>query len=644
MKLLFALICWLCLLSPVFAAPNAIIVILLPGTSLQDWQNADAPALHRLLRTGAVAVMNTRTAHQAGKTETETLQAALLTLGTGSRAAGTASAPGFVPATGACAALWERRTGQKPPPGVSVCLDWPAVAAANRNLGYDLQIGNFADTLAAHGVVIATGGGPNSDWLTVNSHGYVRRVSRLQANPNECLIWDAGSDIPAADAVIAGAAGQIAACHGRLVVLSPTASSQNRSLAPMLVWGPGIPAGLLLSPSTRRPGLVTNTDVAPAIAAYFGIPRSEFRAVPFGFAWSALPAPDGITQIAALNTEAVRQASAQRLLPYLAVFLGVWIVGVTVLSTRFAVPRLFCLVPAAALFAALFAGSSLSFGLFSLVTLALLLGAERLVGPKRGFAFAAGAIVLTLCVDMATENSLMHYGLLGYSALEGARYYGLGNEAMGLLLGAALGMFYGFRQPTRLGRYALIAFMLGIVVLLGSVGAKAGGVLVSLAVFGTFLQAGSGRRWTPKSFAFLAAAALVGIAAAALGDAFLSVGHRSHLGEAVQRIMADGPGEGWDIVRRKLAVESRLAYHSAWAALLWPALGSTILLWKYSPAADREAKALRSAGIVGVISSLLLNDAGVVAAAIFTTLLWTVAMTQKSLPLLDISKTGRPTA
>ena len=644
MKMLFALICWLCLLSPAFAAPGAIVVILLPGTSLQDWQNADAPALHRLLQTGTVGVMNTRTAHEAGKTEPETLQAALLTLGAGSRAAGSASAKGFVPAIGEAAALFERRTGQKPSPSVSVCLDWPAVAAANRNLGYDLQLGSFADTLAAHGVAVAAGGGLNSDWLAVNSRGVVQRVSQLTAKPNECLVWDAGSDIPAADAVIAGAAGQIAACHGRLVVLSSTAGGQNKSLAPMLVWGPGIPAGLLLSPSTRRPGLVTNTDVAPAIAAYFGIPRSEFRAAPFGFTWTAFPAPEAVTQIAALNTEAVQQSSAQRLLPYLAVLLGVWIVGVTVLSTRFAPPRLLCLVPAAALFAALFAGSALSFGLLGLAMIVLLLGAERMVGPERGFAFAGGAIVLALCVDMVTGNTLMHRGLLGYSALEGARYYGLGNEAMGLLLGAALGMVHGFRQPTRAGRYALIAFMLGITVLLGSVGAKAGGVLVSLAVFGTFLQVGSGRRWTPKSSALLAAAALMGIAAAALGDAFLSSGHRSHLGEAVQRIMAGGLGEGWDIVRRKIAVETRLAYHSAWAALLWPALGSTILLWKYSPAADKEERALRSAGIVGVVSCLFLNDAGVVAAAIFTALLWIVAMTQKSLPVLDLSRTGRPNA
>ena len=112
MKTLIALVCWLCLLLPVSASPNAVVVVLLPGTSLREWQDADAPTLHRLLQTGAASVMNTRTAHRAGKTEPETPQAALLTLAAGSRAAGTASAISFVPAFGASAAFFERRTGK----------------------------------------------------------------------------------------------------------------------------------------------------------------------------------------------------------------------------------------------------------------------------------------------------------------------------------------------------------------------------------------------------------------------------------------------------------------------------------------------------------------------------------------------------
>ena len=637
---LIALVCWLCLLSPVTASPNALIVVLLPGTSLQDWQDADAPALHRLLETGAVAVLNTRTAHQVGKTETEPLHAALLTLGAGSRAAGTASAGGFVPAVGATAALFERRTGQKPSPGVSVCLEWPALVAVNRDLGYDLQLGTLADTLTARGISITAGGGPNSNWLAVGSLGIVQRSPRLAAKPGECLIWDAGSDVHAANAVIADAAGQIAALHGRLLVLSPAVSGRNRALAPVLVWGPGVPTGLLVSASTRRSGLTANTDFAPTVASYFGVPRTKLKSLPFGFAWSAIPAPDAARQAAALSAEAVRQSAAQRILPYLAAIVGFWILAVTARVSRPAdLPRIVCLVPAAALVAALFAASLFAFGFLALTLLAIAAAVMR-GAANRVLVLVCAAVVLALCCDMVTGNHLMHRGLLGYSALEGARYYGLGNEAMGLLLGAALITVHGFWRPGQTARYGLAAVMAGIVLLLGSVGAKAGGVLVSLAIFGTFFHAVSGRRWTPKAYALLVGAVCFGIAAAALGDAFIRPGSGSHLGEAVRRIAAGGVGEGGDIVRRKLAVEGRLAYHSAWAALLWPAFGCCLWLWKRSPSADTEENALRSAGTVGIVSTLLLNDAGVVAAAIFTGLLWTAAVTQKSPPVLGVPRTG----
>ncbi len=650
MKLFFALLCLLSAL-PAFAAPPAVVVILLPGSSLRDWQSADAPALHRLMQTGSVAVMNTRTAHQAGKTDLETPQAALLTLGAGARAAGTAAPSGFLPASSlvpgtrvSAAALFERRTGQKwigqkPPSGRSVCLDWPAVVAANRSVGYDLQLGSLGDTLAAHGVSIASGGGPDADWIAVNSSGTVQHVTRLWARPGLCLIWDAGPSIQAADSTLADAAAQVAALGGRLVVLAlPPGNSRERQLAPVLVWGPGVPAGLLRSPSTRRPGLVTNTDFAPSVAAAFGIPRSAFPVLPFGFAWTETAANQAVPQAEALNAEALRQSAGMRLLPYLALVLGACTLLVTGLASRVPAPAL--LVPPAALAAALFAVSALSFAVILLGLLAAIGTLSRFGGAGRILPFGSAALVLVLCADMVTGNTLMHRGLLGYSALEGARYYGLGNEAMGLLLGAALITAHDLWRPQKRARFVLAGGMLGITLLLGSAGAKAGGVLVSLAVFGSFLFTISGRRWTPKTIIVLAVLLVTGMTAAALGDIFLHRSSPSHIGEAVQRITAGGLGEAGDIVRRKLAIEGRLAYRSAWAALLWLGVTATGWLWR-RPAADRRDAAFRTASAVGVASCLLFNDAGVVAAAIMVTLIWSAALQKKSLPVLDASSTGR---
>ncbi len=645
---LFAALCLLCTF-PCPAAPPAVVVVLLPPATLQSWRNADAPVLHRLMRTGALGVMNTRTAHQAGHQEQETVQGVLLTLAAGARAAGPsparflfASLP--APGTGvSAAALFGRRPGATVQPGRSVCLDWPAVLAANQALGYDLRLGSLADTLAAHGASLVSGGGPDADWLAAGGDGTVRHIPALSAEPGRCLIWDAGPDMISADKALSTAAVQTAALQGRMVVLSPPAGGiAGRQLAPVLVWGPGIPAGLLHSPSTRRPGLVTDTDFAPSVAALFGLSRTQFRSEPFGFAWSPAPAMDAVGACNQINREAVRQAQGMHLLPYAAAGLGLWILCVTLLTARHTVPVTAIYVPPAVLISALFAVSAQSFGLISVGLVALLAVAGRFGGCGRLLTPLTVFLTLTVCADALTGDTLMHRGLLGYSALEGARYYGVGNEAMGLLIGAALVAAARLWQPNKPLRLVLIGAMAGIVILLATAGAKAGGVAVSLAVFGTFLLAVTGRRRTAKTLLLLAAAVLAGMAVAALGDASLHVTTRSHIGEAVRRIAAGGSGEAWDIVRRKLAVEGRLAYHSAWAVLLWLGLLSVARIWR-KPAAEKREKAFRAAGFTGVAACLLLNDAGVVAGAVFTALLWSAAMTQaKSLPVLEASKAGRP--
>ena len=207
------LVLLLCLLAaqPAPAAPSApvLIVILLPGTSLTNWQASDAPNLHRLMRTGALAVMNTRTAHRPGQTGQETPASVLLTLGAGSRAASS--------------------------------------RAESVGLGYDLHIGNLADTLSAHGITLTAGGGPDAAAVAGDSAGAVPYAAKLQAIPGRCAFWDAGPSAAAADAVIGNAAVRAAKAAGRLLVLSPYPSAADyaagKRLTPVLLWGQGVPAG-----------------------------------------------------------------------------------------------------------------------------------------------------------------------------------------------------------------------------------------------------------------------------------------------------------------------------------------------------------------------------------------------------------------
>jgi len=638
---------WLAwLVTPALARPGPFVVVLLPGTGLHDWETADAPHLHSLMQTGALALMNTRTARLPNDHARETPESALLTLGAGARAAGVPSS-GFFPLLShfdglplSAGDIYARRTGVAAPPATWVNPDWPLLLHVNQRRGYDLHLGSLADTLATHGIVTLAGGGPDSGPVAAAGDGTVRVTATLSARPGQCLVWDAGGSVAGADKTLGAAQAIVSGSRGRLLVLSPFAGDadykRGHRLTPILMWGPDVPAGLLLSPSTRRLGLVTNTDFAPTVADYFGLGVKDSVARPFGQVMHTTLRRDPIDSVRLLEAQAVAQGNVIGVMPYVALALAAWITFGTLLLRRGRLPRLWPLAPPALLLALLLGTSALTVALWFLLSLSLAvaLAARRGVADALGFLLTATAFCVL--ADMLTGSHLMRRGPLGYSAVEGARYYGVGNEAMGVLLGSLLVLAAhvwgggGWR-----GRIAVGAVLALTCLLLGSswAGAKAGGLLVSLAAFGAFLYTASGRRWSARAVSTLLLLALLGMAGFAALDLAGPPGARSHIGEAVGRIQAGGATEAWGIAARKLSVEGRLAYHSAWAVLLWLGLACLVFLWR-RPRETAAGRALKVAGGTAIAACLALNDAGVVAGALCLVPLWCArAATETEKPL-----------
>ena len=582
------------------AAPKRVVVVLLPGTSLAQWRTSDAPTLHRLMATGALAVMNTRTARLPSDHARETPQSALLTLNAGSRAAA--------------------------PPGADMGSNWPALMRLNRSLGYDVRLGNLTDALTSAGIAVYAGGGPEAALAAASGTGNVQAASASLALG--VTFWDAGPDPAAAESLLSHLAADIQR-GGTLIVLSPYASDADyragRRLTPILVWGLGIAPGLLRSPSTHRAGLVTNTDFAPSVAAEFGLTRDAFPSRPFGQAWTLVPAPNAVDSVTHLEAEAVTQAHSLAILPYVALGLALAVALGTGLALRGPLPALWPLGIAALLAALLIAATPTQ----ALIGSLLLTAAAWLVA-KRSRAQAAllalfGLAAAALCLDMGTGSHWMHRSLLGYSAIEGARYYGIGNEAMGLLVGTLLVLAAQLWSPSRWRQGGIAACLALVCLELGApgAGAKAGGVLVSLLAFGALVGMLRGGRWSVWTVLWLGVGAAALLAGAVGADVLLSHGHaHSHLGEAARRIQTGGWGEAQSIIVRKLAVEARLAWHSAWAAPLW--VGLVCMLWVkrrqgFETSADR---ALLGAGLTAVAACVVLNDAGVVAGALCALPVW----------------------
>ncbi len=640
-----ALLCQMaCPVAAAKAQANApsLIVVLLPGTSLTDWQRADAPALHRLMAQGALAVMNTRTARTGSDQVRESKASAVLTMGSGARAAGSDQwlqfvSPGQVvlPSGVTAAELYRRRMGSAPPAGNWVDTDWPRVLGANAGRGYALHPGSLADGLAAHGVWLRAGGGRFALPVVCDGLGTVQVVDTLMLPPGRpaCVVWDAGADIAAADTVLAQAMQLEAQAGGRVLALSPFASDRDYArgarLTPVVLWGTGEAPGLLFSHSTRRAGLVTDTDFAPEIAAYFG---ATLPALPFGQAWTVRPASHASARVMRLQAGAYRQALGMRVLPVFAALLGLFLLAGTSLAVfrGRGMPAL-ALFPVVSLASLLLSGSVGEWAVWLVVLGVSAALMTRAMGAAQAVTALCLFIVAVMAVDLLCGDPLMRRSLLGYSAVEGARYYGIGNEAMGVLIGAALCLAWrvwpAAKQP--LPRWVIAAGLMGLTALLGlpAFGAKAGSVFVAVPAFGALLWKLSGRRGGGQSVLMLTALAVAAMAGIVLLDRH-SGGGQSHIGQAVARITQGGWREAWDIAARKLGVEVHLLGHSAWAVPLWGGIVGLAVLAKRRRG-DQHLSALLSAGAVAAAASLAFNDAGTVACALCLAVAWsTVASGQ----------------
>ena len=684
------------------APPRVAIVVLLRPATLDDWRSAPAPNLHRLLEVGASTVVNTRAARVPGDRGRESVESAALTLGAGARAAcaardgaftasgapafpgvtlfhGSQAPPGITPFPGAptalgvtsfpntpafpgvtAGALFERRTGVRAGGDALLALNWPRILAANRGAGYRVAPGALGAALRSAGVEVVATPGPVAPLVATDGDGMVTRTtpqSFFAAAPTHRIaaFLDAPEDWRDADQLI-GAAAQYAASVGALLILlSPSVDDREYAsgerLAPMVLVEPSSLSGLLTSRSTRTPGLVAATDFAPAVAAYFDAPLA-----------GAGPSRE-FTRLPEIHSEAVLtsiqrcswdQRQGMKLLPPFAVIAGILIVAVTILQIRGVhVTPAIILLPAVAIYTFAMAESPRDIFLFGVAPIVMLLGLRRQNGLKV-FRWLCMLIWAVAVVHMLAPYGTLKYSLLGYSVIEGARYYGIGNEMMGALAGAVLVAATGVQS--RWARRVMLVLVLATAAMVGwpQIGAKGGGVIISVGTLLVYFGSLRGVRWSAGRAALVMGAALAAVLAVALLDSHLNPGRQSHLGQAVTGLQRSGLGEWIDIATRKLAVEGRLLWHSAWAVLLWSALAGLAALRRgVGISTSAQAKpvsnstrtnAVSQAGTAAILLSVAFNDAGAVAGALCATLLWTYASLMTKGSMDDLTSSMEPSS
>jgi len=435
-----------------------------------------------------------------------------------------------------------------------------------------------------------------------------------------------------------------------LFLLTPNPSGEmvkqgNFGLAPILVYQPGIPAGLLSSSTTRRAGLVSNSDFLPAVMAFLGDkPKPVMKTTP-GTDHSL----QALDQKLAFLIRLRQQRGVLHLIfiffAVLTIAGGYWVhickqeKGSRVLSllllTTLSMPLvILCL--------SLFGYRSIG------LSACLLIGLSILAGVTLYYVFGSNllpavlwlsfATMLAITADAFLGSPLMINSALGSDSIAGGRFYGIGNDYMGILLASSIVSITLLISSLRMK--PLTKALLGLVPL-GIVttaighphyGANMGGLITGIVMLGFFYLVIMEIRLTPKRLVLIGLTALAGVLAVARLDALFSA-NPSHAGQAITSLFSGGWTALFSIIKIKLGILGNAVYHSPWSLVL---LLSVIFLassWirHQQTLGDvlRQFPAVQKAGnllLLTAVTVFLVNDTGVIAAALIflylCSLLW----------------------
>jgi hypothetical protein len=229
-------------------------------------------------------------------------------------------------------------------------------------------------------------------------------------------------------------------------------------------------------------------------------------------------------------------------------------------------------------------------------------------------ALLGGVLLALVAAGLLAGGEGLAQPLLGGSAWDGERFYGLGNGYFAFALAAAV-LVIGF-APLRAAWAAVLLGGLAVVDGLPRLGADVGGALTAMLTAAAALVVLAPGRPRLGRVLLLAGAALVAAVAVALGGGL--GGPVTHAGRFAGRLL-EGPGDAARVVADQLARNLRLLAHSpfAWVGPLQVAAAGLIALRPPPPLAwlsDWHRRVL-GLGALGSLLLILLNDTGVTATA-----------------------------
>ncbi|MEN6325298.1 MAG: hypothetical protein ABFD18_03680 [Syntrophomonas sp.] len=238
------------------------------------------------------------------------------------------------------------------------------------------------------------------------------------------------------------------------------------------------------------------------------------------------------------------------------------------------------------------------------------------------------ATTLVIAGDLLTNNTLLGNSIMSYRVISGARYYGLGNEYMGVLIGASISLAALIRKGwgELKGQFFAAILFIGVTFLIAypRFGIDVGGAITACIGLGYtyFIFKPRSPKINLRKILLLCLSALVLVVAMVVIDLRQPAEFQSHLGNSISLIRSGGLAEVFKIILRKIHMQIRVMSYSGLGWLLLAGMGAALsfmLKPRHRLLQLRIKMPIIYKGLLGLLLSaiiaIIFNDSGITSAA-----------------------------
>lgn len=415
-----------------------------------------------------------------------------------------------------------------------------------------------------------------------------------------------------------------------MIITSPNNGDINiddSKLSPIVIWGKGIEKGSMISSTTDRQDIVANIDIGPTIMKFLGLPMDNMSGKPINIIGKNNNIEDIIQENQQINT--ISKARYKTLLCYGIISMVILFIPMILLLSKVKVSKkineiirllliMLFIFPINLIIASIFKPTNMQSYIIILLGLTLLslILIWNTKKYKDQILFISLFCAILIILDLIFKGKISRYSVLSHDPIIGARYYGIGNEIVGLFLGYLSVFTNLILKKKNKSIIPIIIFIISIgLVSHPSMGANVGGTMAFLIATIFYIIEFLEKDINYKKLSMIMIIVIVFIAIMGYID-IKNNENTTHLGNTILLIKDNGLSYLNDIILRKVLMNIKLIGTSFWTYLLLLHMFSYAVIFNLYKDIDDKISIGTIAGIMGAIGGFLLNDSGIILAAL----------------------------